>query len=63
MRTQEIIVGARGSRLSVIQAENVISLLRKASPQYAFSLKKITTLGDKAKNWQRSEVGIFVKEL
>lgn len=63
MRTQEIIVGARGSRLSVIQAENVISLLRKASPQDAFSLKKITTSGDKAKNWQRSEVGIFVKEL
>jgi hydroxymethylbilane synthase len=60
---KKIIIGARGSLLSVAQAESVIKLLKSKFPSYSFCLKKITTSGDKKKNWQRFDVGIFVKEI
>lgn len=63
MKKQEIIVGARGSLLSITQAQGLIHALKRRLPRYTFLLKKITTYGDKAKDWQRLEVGIFVKEL
>lgn len=63
MRNKEIVIGARGSLLSICQTEAVISFFKKEFPQYTFSLKKITTLGDKAKVWQRTDKGIFVKEI
>ena len=63
MKKQEIIVGARGSLLSVTQAQGLIRSLKRKLPRHSFLLKKITTFGDKAKDWQRLEVGIFVKEL
>jgi hydroxymethylbilane synthase len=63
VRKKEIIIGARGSLLSICQTENVIRFFKKKFPQYSFSLKKITTLGDKAKVWHRTDKGIFVKEI
>lgn len=45
------------------QAEGVINLLKKRFPRRGFSLKKIVTSGDKTKNWQRIDKGIFVKEI
>ncbi len=63
MAKRKIIIGARGSLLSVAQAESVIELLKSKFPSYSFCLKKITTSGDIQKNWQRSDVGIFVKEI
>jgi hydroxymethylbilane synthase len=59
----EIIVGARGSLLSVAQTRTVIRTLSRSHPGYCFKLKKITTLGDRSKVWQRSDTGIFVKEI
>jgi hydroxymethylbilane synthase len=58
-----IIVGARGSLLSVAQTTGVICRLKKKSPGVEFVFRKITTLGDTAKKWQRNDTGIFVKEL
>lgn len=60
---KRIIIGARASPLSACQAETVIKLLKKKFPKHNFILKKITTLGDKTKNWQRRDKGIFVKEI
>lgn len=63
MAKRQIIVGARGSLLSVAQAQGVIQSLRRQFPSRAFSLKKIITFGDRCKRWQRDDTGIFVKEL
>src|SRR3989338_7829113 len=60
---KKIIIGARGSRLSIIQAKEIISLLKKKTAGYTFSLKKIVTSGDKNKAWRRNDRGIFVKEI
>ncbi|TAN60795.1 hydroxymethylbilane synthase [bacterium] len=63
MAKRQIIVGARGSLLSVAQAQGVIRSLRRVFPSRSFSLKKIITFGDRHKRWQRDDTGIFVKEL
>lgn len=63
MAKRQIIVGARGSLLSLAQAQGVIRSLKLKFPEYPFSLKKITTFGDRCKRWQRDDTGIFVKEL
>ena len=63
MKKKLIIVGARGSLLSVAQTAGVIVQLKEKSPGVKFVFRKITTLGDTAKKWQRSDTGIFVKEL
>lgn len=63
MRRKTIIIGARGSLLSVCQAEGIIGLLKNNFPRYNFSLVKITTTGDRVKEWKRVDKGIFVKEI
>lgn len=61
---ERIIVGARGSTLSLCQTNMVIAALRRALGRpCAFALLPITTLGDRKKTWSRSDTGIFVKEL
>ena len=60
---KRIIIGARGSKLSIIQAKGVISLLKKKIRRLYFRLKKIVTSGDKNKAWRRNDRGIFVKEI
>ncbi|MDD5347185.1 MAG: hydroxymethylbilane synthase [Candidatus Omnitrophica bacterium] len=58
-----VVVGARGSRLSVCQTKSVIGLLQAKAPGYGFRLRTVTTLGDRVSRWERSDAGIFVKEL
>ena len=74
---RKIIVGARGSLLSVAQADIVLSALKRKSPGAEFIFKKILTAGDRNKTcglgyWkpnhgplagQREDTGIFVKEI
>jgi hydroxymethylbilane synthase len=59
----QVIVGARGSLLSVSQTESVIRILQSRHPGRRFRLEKITTLGDRATVWKRNDTGIFVKEI
>ncbi len=63
MKKKEIIVGARGSLLSMAQTASVIRILERKAPRYKFVFRKITTLGDRVKQWERCDKGIFVKEL
>ncbi len=63
MKRNEIIVGARGSLLSCAQTALVVRILKKKAPEYKFIFRKITTLGDRVKKWERDDKGIFVKEL
>jgi hydroxymethylbilane synthase len=63
VKKRQIFIGARGSKLSVAQTESVIRFLKRKFPRHIFRLKKITTLGDRVKEWQRSDKGIFVKEI
>ncbi|MFC2010938.1 hydroxymethylbilane synthase [Chloroflexota bacterium] len=64
MRTR-IVVGSRGSKLALIQAESVIAEIRKVNPHAEVSLKKISTAGDRDRRTplDRMEIAIFVKEL
>ena len=62
-RKKRIIIGARGSKLSIIQAKGVISLLKKKIRRLYFQPEKIVTSGDKNKAWRRNDRGIFVKEI
>ena len=64
--SKTIRVGARGSKLSIAQANSVLEILRSAAPEGSFTLEIIKTKGDID---QRSSLaaaggtGIFVKEL
>lgn len=59
----KIIVGARGSALSVLQAQWVIDSVKGYFPGCAVELKKIATRGDGVRDWGRTDTGIFVQEL
>lgn len=63
MFKKKIIVGARGSTLSIKQAEEVIQLLQINFPSYTFIFKPIATKGDKLKHALSNERGMFVKEI
>jgi hydroxymethylbilane synthase len=63
VKKKTIVVGARGSLLSTVQTAGVIRRLKVRYPGFEFVFRKIITLGDTAKKWQRSDTGIFVKEL
>lgn len=59
-------VGARGSKLSLAQADSVLAKLRRAAPNYQFELKIIKTKGDTERHSPLTRLGgegIFVKEL
>jgi hydroxymethylbilane synthase len=61
-----IVVGSRGSKLALIQAELVASKIREANPHLEVGISKVITKGDRDRrtrlDWM-TEVGIFVKEL
>jgi len=58
---RKIIVGTRGSKLALIQTDEVISLLRKKfSDEFEFEKKIVKTSGDRG---NIGEIGAFVKEL
>ncbi|MBM2825523.1 MAG: Porphobilinogen deaminase [Dehalococcoidales bacterium] len=64
--TRKLVVGSRGSRLALIQAESVVVRLRELNPHLEVSLSKIVTTGDRDRRTQLDQmagVGVFVKEL
>ena len=62
----EVIIGTRGSRLAVIQANIIASELQYAHPSIKIGIRKIVTEGDRNRNINIDEAGntgIFVKAL
>ena len=60
------IIGTRGSKLALVQAEFVRDCLKEHYPQDQFELKIIKTRGDKIQNKALSAIGdkgLFVKEI
>ena len=65
MRTK-IVVGSRGSKLALIQAELVVAEIRKINPQVELGISQVVTKGDRDRHAQLDHmegIGIFVKEL
>ncbi|MGN0286979.1 MAG: hydroxymethylbilane synthase [Atopobiaceae bacterium] len=66
MTGNTIVLGSRGSRLSLWQTEHVLQLLQQAAPQYDYQVQVVRTRGDKVRNvalHQMGGTGIFTKEL
>jgi len=63
---RKIVVGSRGSKLALIQAESVVVKIREANPSLEVNISKIVTQGDRNRQTrfdQMTGVGVFVKEL
>ena len=63
---KEIVIGSRGSRLAMIQANLVVAQIRQVNPDIKISISQIITKGDYNHHTQLNHiegVGIFVKEL
>jgi hydroxymethylbilane synthase len=61
-----LVVGSRGSKLALIQAESVVAEIRKINPQVKVGISKIVTGGDRDRRTQLDHLegmGVFVKEL
>ena len=61
-----IVVGTRGSKLALIQAESVVTKIREVAPRLEVAISKITTKGDRNRHVQLDHmegIGVFVKEL
>jgi len=66
LKKREIIIGTRGSKLALWQAEWVKSELQKLNPDLKIELNKIKTTGDKILDVPLAKVGgkgLFVKEI
>jgi len=66
MSRRKIILGTRGSKLALIQAESVVARIRGATPHFEVTISKIVTKGDRNRHVQLDRVagvGVFVKEL
>lgn len=64
--SKSVVIGSRGSKLALVQAEWVSAKLRELNPEVEFSLVRITTQGDRDREVpldQMPGVGVFVKEL
>jgi hydroxymethylbilane synthase len=63
---RELVIGTRGSKLAVWQAEWVLTRLRELEPGLSVSLKRIKTTGDKILDAPLATIGgkgLFVKEI
>jgi len=63
---KRIVVGSRGSKLSLIQAEYVVAKIRETNPDIEASISQIVTKGDRnlhVQLEQMASIGVFVKEL
>jgi hydroxymethylbilane synthase len=60
-----VIIGSRGSKLALVQAELVAAIARQARPGLKVQIRKIVTEGDRnmVVNIEEAGVGIFVKAL
>ncbi len=62
---RKIVVGSRGSKLALIQAESVVAKIRKVNPSLEVNISQIVTKGDRNHQTrfdQMDGVGVFVKE-
>ncbi len=62
----KVVIGSRGSKLAMIQAESVAAKIREANPQIEVSVSRIVTEGDRDRRTQLDHmegIGVFVKEL
>lgn len=62
----EVLIGTRGSKLALAQAEYVRDVLRENCPGHTFDIKVITTMGDRMKDTPLREIGgkgLFVREI
>jgi len=63
---RKIIVGSRGSKLAVIQAESIVAAIRRYHPEVEVDTSYIVTKGDRNRRVQldhMADIGVFVKEL
>lgn len=63
---KKIVIGTRGSKLAMVQAETVAAAIRQLHPDTEVCISKITTMGDRestAKLENIAGLGVFVKEL
>ena len=63
---KSIVIGTRGSKLALWQAEHIASLIRERFPAIEVNLKKIVTTGDKILDVPLAKIGgkgLFTKEL
>ncbi|MFX1450199.1 MAG: hydroxymethylbilane synthase [Promethearchaeota archaeon] len=63
---EKLIIGTRGSKLAIIQAEEIISELKAITDKYTFELKIIKTHADKFNTTpihKLGKKGVFVKEI
>lgn len=63
---KNFIIGTRGSKLALTQAEIVLYSLKKAHPSVAFEIKKIKTKADKLSKTALGDIegeGLFTKEI
>src|SRR3970040_3134524 len=63
---QALRIGSRGSRLALLQAEFIRSLIKSKFPEITTELHIIRTTGDKTLDSPLSEIGgkgVFVKEI
>ena len=64
--SRRIVVGSRGSKLALIQAEYVVTKIRETNPSIEVSISQIVTKGDRDRHVQLDQmagIGVFVKEL
>jgi hydroxymethylbilane synthase len=64
--SRRIVIGSRGSKLALIQAESVAARLRELDSHIEVTLSKIVTKGDRERHTRLDQIegiGIFVKEL
>lgn len=62
----KLIVGSRGSKLALLQAESVVAKLREINPSLEVSISRIVTQGDRNRQTRLDRmpgIGVFVKEL
>ncbi len=60
-----IVIGSRGSKLALIQAESVVTKIRETNPDLEVSISQIATKGDQNRHVPLDDmgIGVFVKEL
>ncbi len=64
--SRSIVVGSRGSKLALIQAESVVAKIRETNQDIEVSISQIVTKGDRNRHVhldQMASIGVFVKEL
>ena len=64
--SRRIVVGSRGSKLALIQAEFVAAKIRETNPDIEVGISQVVTKGDRNRHVQldqMADIGVFVKEL